>query len=254
MKFDNFMTNERNLAKELADKYSPDDPTFAKDLLGILINAAYGDKIDFDNLFGADGAADIVKTFGIGDEDPVTVTKTTTSVGGLPADMGATPEEAEALANNMLGEKPIDLKETDERTNFADSLASASTDEEVRELCAKYGINIDEDDGIGAPEDSDPASDNNLDKLEGKDPKEKNKPPKDFGDTPEEKDLAVQAIENNKSAEDTKKEEKKEEPPKEDKPKEEKKEESKADKPAEDKKDESDDTMKNITSALSDRF
>lgn len=250
MRFDNFMTNERNLAKELADKYSPDDPTFAKDLLGILINAAYGDEIDFNNLFGADGAADIVKAFGIGDEDPVTVTKTTTSVGGLPPDMGSTPEEAEAIANNMLGEKPIDLKETDERTNFADSLASASTDEEVRELCAKYGIKLNDGDSIDAPVDSDPASDNNLDKLEGKNPEEKNKPPKDFGDTPEEKDLTAQAIENNKPKEDKPKEDK----PKEDKPKEEKKEESKADKPAEDKKDEPDDTMKNITSALGDRF
>lgn len=245
MKFDNFMTNERNLAKELADKFSPDDPTFAKDLLGILINAAYGDEIDFSTLFGKDGADEITKAFGLGD-DPVTVTKTTTSVGGLPADMGDTPEEAEAIANNMLGEKPIDLKETDERTNFADALASAESDEEVRELCAKYGINLDSDDSITAPEDSDPASDANLDKLDGKNPADKGKAPKDFGDTPEEKELADQAVKN--AAEEKK------EPPKEDKPKEEKKEEPKADKPAEDKKDEPDDTMKNITSALSNRI
>lgn len=241
MKFDNFMTNERNLAKELADKFSPDDPTFAKDLLGILINAAYGDEIDFSTLFGKDGADEITKAFGLGD-DPVTVTKTTTSVGGLPGDIGATPEEAEAIANNMLGEKPIDLKETDERTNFADALVSAESDEAVRELCAKYGINIDEDDGIGAPEDSDPASDANLDKLDGKNPEDKGKSPKDFGDTPEEKGPAKQAVDNAKPAEDKKekKPEEKKEPPKEEK--------------KEEKKDEPDDTMKNITSALSNRI
>lgn len=243
MKFDNFMTNERNLAKELADKYSPDDPTFAKDLLGILINAAYGDEIDFDSLFGKDGADDITKAFGLGD-DPVTVTKTTTSVGGLPADIGATPEEAEAVANNMLGESPVDLKETDERTNFADALVSADSDEEVRELCAKYGINLDSDDSIAAPEDSDPASDANLDKLDGKNPEDKGKAPKDFGNTPEEKELADQAVKN--AAEEKK------EPPKEDKPKEEKKEEPKKEEPK--KEDEPDDTMKNITSALSNRI
>lgn len=241
MKFDNFMTNERNLAKELADKFSPDDPTFAKDLLGILINAAYGDEIDFSTLFGKDGADEITKAFGLGD-DPVTVTKTTTSVGGLPGDIGATPEEAEAIANNMLGEKPIDLKETDERTNFADALVSAESDEAVRELCAKYGINIDEDDGIGAPEDSDPASDANLDKLDGKNPEDKGKSPKDFGDTPEEKGPAKQAVDNAKPVEDKKekKPEEKKEPPKEEK--------------KEEKKDEPDDTMKNITSALSNRI
>ena len=235
MKFDNFMVNERNLAKELASKFSPDDPTFAKDLMAILINAAFGDEIDFKSLFGEDGASEITKAFGLGDNEPLTVTKTTTSVGGLPGDMGAAPEEAEAIANNMLGEEPIDLKDTDEGTNFADALASAMSDEEVRNLCAKYGIQLDPDDSVTAPEDSDPASDANLDKLDNKKPEEKKPEPETK--KPEEKP-----------------EEKKPEPEPEAKKPEEKPEEKKPEAPKEDKKDEPDDTMKNITSALSNRI
>ena len=98
-------------AQSLAEKLAPTDPDFASDLALALVKGVMSgneDLSDIVGLFGED--ADI--SGGLFPEEPVTVTKTTTSVGGLPpADLGGTPEEqvmidnAEQLMNDILNAK-----------------------------------------------------------------------------------------------------------------------------------------------------
>ena len=156
-----------------------------------------------------------------GIEEPVTVTQTTTSVGGIPE--AETPEEVglDAKANGL-----------DDDDALYDAI-----------------LNGEFDDQLGLAGDTTPEEEQMLDQAE-KNATENNS---DFSDT--DKTSAEEAAE--KPAE-TPKEEKPKEEKKEEAPKEEaaekKEEKPKEEKPKEDKKDESDDTMKNITSALSERF
>lgn len=155
-----------------------------------------------------------------GIEEPVTVTQTTTSVGGIPE--AETPEEVglDAKANGL-----------DDDDALYDAI-----------------LNGEFDDQLGLAGETTPEEEQMLDQAE-KNATEDNS---DFSDT--DKTSAEEAAE--KPAEKPKEEKKEEaaEAPKEDKPAEKKEEKPKEEKPKEDKKDESDDTMKNITSALSDRF
>ena len=152
-----------------------------------------------------------------GIEEPVTVTQTTTSVGGIPE--AETPEEVglDAKANGL-----------DDDDALYDAI-----------------LNGEFDDQLGLAGDTTPEEEQMLDQAE-KNATENNS---DFSDT--DKTSAEEAAE--KPAE-APKEEKPKEEKKEEAPKEEAAEKPKEEKPKEDKKDESDDTMKNITSALSERF
>ena len=98
-------------AQSLAEKLAPTDSGFASDLALALVNGVMSgneDLSDIVGLFGED--ADI--SGGLFPEEPVTVTKTTTSVGGLPpANLGGTPEKqvmidnSEQLMNDILNAK-----------------------------------------------------------------------------------------------------------------------------------------------------
>ena len=98
-------------AQSLAEKLAPTDPDFASDLALALVKGVMSGNEDLSDIvswFGED--ADI--SGGLFPEEPVTVTKTTTSVGGLPpADPGDTPEEqamidnSEQLMNDILNAK-----------------------------------------------------------------------------------------------------------------------------------------------------
>lgn len=220
-------------AQALAEKLAPTDPDFANDLALSLVKGLVNGNEDLSSivsLFGSDN--DI--SGGLFSEEPVTVTKTTTSVGG-----NVDPDEAAKAIQDAGGEPAASdtelagdtTPEEDDASAYMEALMNGS-DEDIQAAAAKLGIK---------PELSTELA----------------------GDTTPEEDKMLKQAEKNASQEEKPTEEKpaeekpaekKEEPPKEDKPKEEKKEEPKADKPAEDKKDEPDDTMKNITSALGDRF
>ena len=96
-------------AQALAEKLAPTDPDFANDLALSLVKGVISGNDDLSSivsLFGED--ADI--SGGLFPEEPVTVTKTTTSVGGLPpADIGDTPEEKAMLDNSGDSDKLFDL-------------------------------------------------------------------------------------------------------------------------------------------------
>ena len=98
-------------AQSLAEKLAPTDPDFASDLALALVKGVMSGNEDLSGIVGLFGEdADI--SGGLFPEEPVTVTKTTTSVGGLPpADLGGTPEEqvmidnSEQLMNDILNAK-----------------------------------------------------------------------------------------------------------------------------------------------------
>ena len=98
-------------AQSLAEKLAPTDSDFASDLALALVKGVMSGNEDLSDIVGWFGEdADI--SGGLFPEKPVTVTKTTTSVGGLPpADLGDTPEEramidnSEQLMNDILNAK-----------------------------------------------------------------------------------------------------------------------------------------------------
>ena len=215
-------------AHEIAEKLAPTDPEFANDLAMSLIKGLVNGDEDLSSMVSWANADDAISG-GFFPEEPVTVTKTTTSVGG-----NVDPDEAAKAIQDAGGEPAASdtelagdtTPEEDDASAYMEALMNGS-DEDIQAAAAKLGIK---------PELSTELA----------------------GDTTPEEDKMLKQAEKNASQEEKPAEEKpvekKEEPPKEDKPKEEKKEEPKADKPAEDKKDEPDDTMKNITSALSNRI
>ena len=150
-----------------------------------------------------------------GIDEPVSVTQTTTSVGGV-ADPD-TPEEVgiEAKANGL-----------DDSDALYDAILNGEFDDELDNTEA----DTDESTAEEPPAESTPEEFSDTETTSAEEAAAK----------PEEKKEEKPA-ESEKPAE-----KKEEETPKEEKPKEEK--------PKEEKKDESDDTMKNITSALTDRF
>lgn len=215
-------------AHEIAEKLAPTDPDFANDIALSLVKGLVNGDEDLSKMISWTNAEDDISG-GLFPEEPVTVTKTTTSVGG-----NVDPDEAAKAIQDAGGEPAASdtelagdtTPEEDDASAYMEALMNGS-DEDIQAAAAKLGIK---------PELSTELA----------------------GDITPEEDKMLKQAEKNASQEEKLAEEKpvekKEEPPKEDKPKEEKKEEPKVDKPAEDKKDEPDDTMKNITSALSNRI
>ena len=220
-------------AQALAEKLAPTDPDFANDLALSLVKGLVNGNEDLSSIVSLFGNDDDISG-GLFPEEPVTVTKTTTSVGG-----NIDPDEAAKAIQDAGGEPAASdtelagntTPEEDDASAYMEALMNGS-DEEIQAAAAKLGI--------------EPELSTEL-----------------AGDTtPEEKKMLKQAAVNSVNGTEPKAEEKpeekpaeeKKEPPKEDKPKEEKKEEPKADKPVEEKKEskqEQSDTDKNIIGALS---
>ena len=209
-------------AQALAEKLAPTDPDFANDLALSLVKGLVNGNEDLSSIVSLFGNDDDISG-GLFPEEPITVTKTTTSVGG-----NVDPDEAAKAIQNAGGEPAASDTELAGNTTPEEDNASAymealmnGSDEDIQAAAAKLGI--------------EPELSTEL-----------------AGDTtPEEDEMLKQAEKNasqeNKPAEE-KPAEKKDEPPKEDKPKEEEKKEGLK------KEDEPDDTMKNIASALSNRI
>lgn len=218
-------------AQALAEKLAPTDPDFANDLALSLVKGLVNGNEDLSSIVSLFGSDDDISG-GLFPEEPVTVTKTTTSVGG-----DIDPEEAAKAIENAGGNPEASdtelagetTPEEDDASAYMEALMNGS-DEEIQAAASKLGIEPDLSTELAGET------------------------------TPEEDEMLKQAVAN-----DAKEKSKAEEPPKEDKPAEEEKPAEKETKPEEekpeDKKSEksdnesgSDDTMKNITSALSDRF
>lgn len=218
-------------AQALAEKLAPTDPDFANDLALSLVKGLVNGNEDLSSIVSLFGSDDDISG-GLFPEEPVTVTKTTTSVGG-----DIDPEEAAKAIENVGGNPEASdtelagetTPEEDDASAYMEALMNGS-DEEIQAAASKLGIEPDLSTELAGET------------------------------TPEEDEMLKQAVAN-----DAKEKSKVEEPPKEDKPAEEEKPAEKETKPEEekpeDKKSEksdnesgSDDTMKNITSALSDRF
>lgn len=212
-------------AQALAEKLAPTDPDFANDLALSLVKGLVNGNEDLSSIVSLFGSDDDISG-GLFPEEPVTVTKTTTSVGG-----NVDPDEAAKAIQDAGGEPAASdtelagdtTPEEDDASAYMDALMNGS-DEDIQAAAAKLGIKPDLSTELA-------------------------------GDITPEEDKMLKQAEKNASQEEKPAEEKpvekKEEPPKEDKPKEEKKEEPKADKPAEDKQEQSD-TDKNIISTLAD--
>lgn len=218
-------------AQALAEKLAPTDPDFANDLALSLVKGLVNGNEDLSSIVSLFGSDDDISG-GLFPEEPVTVTKTTTSVGG-----DIDPEEAAKAIENAGGNPEASdtelagetTPEEDDASAYMEALMNGS-DEEIQAAASKLGIEPDLSTELAGET------------------------------TPEEDEMLKQAVAN-----DAKEKSKAEESPKEDKPAEEEKPAEKETKPEEekpeDKKSEksgnesgSDDTMKNITSALSDRF
>lgn len=201
-------------AQALAEKLAPTDPDFASDLALALVKGVMSSNDDLSGIVGLFGEdADI--SGGLFPEEPVTVTKTTTSVGGLPsADLGDTPEE-QAMVDNS--------------EQLMNDILNAKDDSEIDAILAKNGLDT------GNRPNQPPADLGNT-------PEEQNLL-EQTTDTEEPKKEDKPAEEPTKPAE-----EKKEDKPAEPADKsEEKKSESKSD-------DDSTDTQKNILKGLDNRF
>ena len=209
-------------AQSLAEKLAPTDPDFASDLALALVKGVMSGNEDLSGIVGLFGEdADI--SGGLFPEEPVTVTKTTTSVGGLPpADLGGTPEEQAMIDNSE---------------QLMNDILNAKDDSEIDAILAKNGLDT-------GNEPNQPPAD-----LGGT-PEEQNLL-KQTTDTAE-----------NKPTEAPKKDDKPEAPKKDDKPEENKPTEApkKNDKPEAPKKDDkssdkdNSDTQKNILKGLNNRF
>ena len=213
-------------AQSLAEKLAPTDPDFASDLALALVKGVMSGNEDLSDIvswFGED--ADI--SGGLFPEEPVTVTKTTTSVGGLPpADPGDTPEEQAMIDNSE---------------QLMNDILNAKDDPEIDAILAKNGLdtgnapNQPPADLGGTPEEQ------SL--LKQITDTEENKPEEN---KPEENKPEENKSEENKP-EVPKKENKPEVPKKDDKPEASKKEDKSSD-------EDNSDTQKNILKGLSNRF
>ena len=201
-------------AQALGEKLEPDNPDFADNLALSLVKSVVHGTEDLGPIIDLFGSDDDISG-GLFPDDAVSVTETSVS---LPKD---TEINREGIAGDITPEEEqmLDQAINPEEDDVFDKILNANTDEELQAA-------------LGITGDNKPAEDSSTDE-----------PPADFSDT--DKTSAEEAAD--------KSEEPKEEKPAESKP-EEKKEEPKEEKPKETSKDESDDTMKNITSALSDRF
>lgn len=211
-------------AQALAEKLAPTDPDFANDLALSLVKGLVNGNEDLSSIVSLFGSDDDISG-GLFPEEPVTVTKTTTSVGG-----NVDPDEAAKAIQDAGGEPAASdtelaggtTPEEDDASAYMEALMNGS-DEDIQAAAAKLGIKPDLSTEL-------------------------------TGDTtPEEDEMLKQAVANDakeKSKAEEKPAEEKKEPPKEDKP---------AEKPAEDKseskkedKQEQSDTDRNIISTLAD--
>ena len=209
-------------AQSLAEKLAPTDPDFASELALALVKGVMSGNEDLSDIVGWFGEdADI--SGGLFPEEPVTVTKTTTSVGGLPpADLGGTPEEQAMIDNSE---------------QLMNDILNAKDDSEIDAILAKNGLdtgnapNQPPADLGGTPEEQSllkQITDTEENKPEENKPKE-NKP------------------EENKPEENKSEENKPEVPKKENKPEAPKKEDKSSD-------EDNSDTQKNILKGLNNRF
>lgn len=201
-------------AHEIAEKLAPTDPDFANDIALSLVKGLVNGDEDLSKMISWTNAENDISG-GLFPEEPVTVTKTTTSVGG-----NVDPDEAAKAIQDAGGEPAASdtelagetTPEEDDASAYMEALMNGS-DEEIQAAASKLGIEPDLSTELAGET------------------------------TPEEDEMLKQAVANDakeKSAE------------KETKPEEEKPEDKKSEKS--DNESGSDDTMKNITSALSDRF
>ncbi|MBR6134989.1 MAG: hypothetical protein IKQ22_00685 [Clostridia bacterium] len=227
-------------AQAKAVELGEEDPElFATQVLGALLNLKYDKTANDDklkNVLDLFRGEDNLKSFlyaadASNDKQPVTVTETSVS---LPKD---TEINREGIAGDMTPEEEqmLDQAINPEEDDVFAQILNANTDEELQ---AALGITGDNKPAEDSSADEPPADFSDTDKTSAEEAADKPKEEKPAEPKPEEK-------KEEKSSE--------EEKPAESKP-EEKKEEPKEEKPKETSKDESDDTMKNITSALSDRF
>lgn len=172
-------------AQDLAEQMAPDEPDYAEELALALVKSLIGDG-DLNQTVGYFGDDKAISDGLFGAEEPVTVTQTTTSVGGLPE--GDTPEESP------------------EEQELMNRIQNATSEEELDQILAENGY----DDAAGTSEEEKPAE-------EPKEPKEEKPAEKP---TEEPKDKPVEEPKEEKPAEEPKKEEPKEpkEELKEDKP------------------------------------
>ena len=219
-------------AQALGEKLEPDNPDFADNLALSLVKSVVHGTEDLGPIIDLFGSDDDISG-GLFPDDAVSVTETSVS---LPKD---TEINREGIAGDMTPEEEqmLDQAINPEEDDVFAQILNANTDEELQAA-------------LGITDDNKPAEDSSTDE-----------PPADFSDT--DKTSAEEAADKSEepkeekpaeSKPEEKKEEPKEEKPTEFKPEEKKEEEPKEEKPKETSKDESDDTMKNITSALSDRF
>ena len=212
-------------AQSLAEKLAPTDPDFASDLALALVKGVMSGNEDLSGIVGLFGEdADI--SGGLFPEEPVTVTKTTTSVGGLPpADLGGTPEEQAMIDNSE---------------QLMNDILNAKDDSEIDAILAKNGLDT-------GNEPNQPPAD-----LGGT-PEEQSL----LNQTTDAKEDNPEEPKKDDKPEGSKKEDKPEEPKKEDKPEAPKKEDKPTEAPKkEDKSSDEDnsDTQKNILKGLNNRF
>ena len=216
-------------AQSLAEKLAPTDPDFASDLALALVKGVMSGKEDLSDIVGWFGEdADI--SGGLFPEEPVTVTKTTTSVGGLPpADLGDTPEEQAMIDNSE---------------QLMNDILNAKDDSEIDAILAKNGLDTGNAPSEGLAGDTTPeekemleqAAVNSVNGTEPKseEPKKEDKPAEEPETKPEENKPEENKPEENK-------------PKKDDKPEASKKEDKSSD-------EDNSDTQKNILKGLSNRF
>ena len=226
-------------AQSLAEKLAPTDPDFASDLALALVKGVMSGKEDLSDIVGWFGEdADI--SGGLFPEEPVTVTKTTTSVGGLPpADLGDTPEEQAMIDNSE---------------QLMNDILNAKDDSEIDAILAKNGLDTGNVPSEGLAGDTTPeekemlkqAAVNSVNGTEPKseEPKKEDKPAEEPETKPEENKPEENKPEENKPEENKPEENK---PKKENKPEAPKKEDKSS-------SEDNSDTQKNILKGLSNRF
>ena len=125
-------------AQALGEQLEPDNPEFADNLALSLVKGLVNGLDDMSpivSLFGEDDA--ISNALFPETSEPITVTKTTTSVGGLPGDM--TPEEGEMLTDTATGINPDD-GETVEQDDLINDLLNSDDDTDA--ILARHGYDV----------------------------------------------------------------------------------------------------------------
>ena len=221
-------------AQSLAEKLAPTDPDFASDLALALVKGVMSGNEDLSDIVGWFGEdADI--SGGLFPEEPVTVTKTTTSVGGLPpADLGDTPEEQAMIDNSE---------------QLMNDILNAKDDSEIDAILAKNGLDTGNTPSEGLAGDTTPEEKEMLEQaavnsVNGTEPKSE-EPKKE--NKPEENKPEENKPEENKPEENKPEENKPEAPKKDDKPEAPKKKDKSSD-------EDNSDTQKNILKGLNNRF